>query len=352
MKRSLIFSFIAALIVSMIAYTLWANKRKLDEKNKPVRQSSFRIPVKTAVAKNQQLEISIVKTGSIAPFKEVKALAMNGGVIRKLKFDLGDHVREGQVLAVTDIQGLELDLRKAETNASKLQRDLQLYTELLQGKAATQEKVNELNKSYQDALNQVEQVKKSIGDASIKAPISGIVLTKPIEQGMYASIGSEIATIISLSKAKVSVNLTETEVYQITNGQSVKIKTDVYPGKMFSGIVSFISPQADATHNYRVEIMMNNTEASPLRSGTFVNVDFSKSSTETMLVIPRDALLESIQNASVYVLSDSVVHQKSIEVGRELGEYIQVTDGLREQDIVVTSGQINLKDGSLVRVSN
>ena len=169
---------------------------------------------------------------------------------------------------------------------------------------------------------------------------------------MFVNGGGEIATIINLSKAKVSVNLTESEVYQITQGQSVKIKTEVYLGKEFSGSVSFVSPQANVTHNYRVEIMMNNTEASLLRSGTFVYADFSKNTTEKVLVIPREALVESVQNASVYIVSDNVVHQKTIQTGKELGENIQVISGLRPEDIVVTSGQINLKEGSPVRVSN
>ncbi|AYB32679.1 efflux RND transporter periplasmic adaptor subunit [Chryseolinea soli] len=352
MKSMHIISIIGFLIVLLIGYNLWANKKVLDEKNTPALQSKLRIPVKIAVASEQLHEINMIKTGSIAPFKEVKALALSGGMIRQIRFDLGSHVTEGQVLAVMDMQALQLDLQKAETNASKLQHDLQVYTELLQGKAATQEKVNEISKNYQDALNQVSQVKKNISDAAIKAPISGIISAKPVESGMYANAGSEIATIISLSKAKVAVNLTESEVYQIQQGQSVKIKTDVYPDKSFSGSVSFISPQADETHSYRVEVMMNNTETSLLRSGTFVYVDFSKNTTEKVLVIPREALLESIQNASVYVVSDSVVHQRPIQTGKALGENIQVTRGLRAEEVVVTSGQINLKEGSVVRVSN
>jgi len=352
MKTKYVISSVGIVLVVLIGYNLWANKKKLDEKNEPTPQITLRIPVKVAVVKEQLLETTMVKTGSVAPFKEVKALALSGGTIHQLRFELGEQVREGQVLAVMDMQALHLDLQKAETNANKLQNDLQVYTELLQGKAATQEKVNEINKNYRDAINQVNQVKKNIDNASIKAPISGIVSVKSIEQGMYASAGGEIATIISLSKAKVTVNLTESEVYQIAKGQSVKVKTDVYPDKIFSGSISFISPQADATHSYRVEIMMNNTEAALLRSGTFVYVDFAKSSTEKVLVIPREAVLESIQNASVYIVSDSTVHQRVIQTGKELGENIQVISGLQVQDVVVTSGQINLKNGSPVRVSN
>jgi RND family efflux transporter MFP subunit len=352
MKTKYIISAVGFLLVVLIGYNLWANKKKLNEKNKPALQVMLRIPVKVAIAREQLHEVNMIKTGSIAPFKEVKALALSGGTIHQLRFELGDHVREGQVMAVLDLQALHLDLQKAETNANKLQHDLQVYTELLQGKAATQEKVNEINKNYQDAVNQVNQVKKNIDNAAIKAPIGGIVSVKPVEQGMYVNAGGEIATIISLSKAKVTVNLTESEVYQVMQDQPVKIKTDVYPDKVFSGSVSFISPQADATHSYRVEIMMNNTETALLRSGTFVYVDFARNSREKVLVIPRDAVLESIQNASVYVVSDSIVQQRAIQTGKELGENIQVISGLQAEEVVVTSGQINLKNGSPVRVSN
>ena len=160
MKSKYVISIVGFFTILLIAYNLWANKKKLDEKNQKAPQSIVRIPVKVSTAQEQLVEIKMIKTGSVAPFKEVKALALNGGMIRQIHFDLGDHVKEGQVLAVMDIQSLQLDLQKAETNASKLQNDLNVYTELLQGKAATQEKVNEISKNYQDAINQVNQVKK------------------------------------------------------------------------------------------------------------------------------------------------------------------------------------------------
>ncbi len=352
MKRNYIISIVGLLIIVLIAYKLSANKKKIDEKKNKSVEATVRIPVKVATAKEELLELSMIKTGSIAPFKEVKALALGEGILRHVRFELGDHVKEGQVLAVMDMRALQLDLQKAETNAAKLENDLKVYTELWLGKAATQEKVTEISKNYQDALNEVNQVKKSIDDASIKAPISGIISVKSAEQGMYINSGGEIATVINLSKAKVAVNLTESEVYQVVQGQPVKITTDVYPGKVFSGNVSFISPQADATHNYSVEIMMSNTERSLLRSGTFVYVDFSKNTAERMLVIPREALVESTRNASVYIVSDSIVHQQAIRTGKEVNGNIQVIEGLRTGDVVVTSGQINLKEGSAVHISH
>jgi len=351
MKTKYIITIVGIAIVGLIVYKLASNKKKLDEKNKPVQVTNVRIPVKAAFVKQQLQEISIKKTGSLAPFKEAKALAVTGGNLLQVRFELGDRVSKGQVLAVTDNQNARLDLQKAESNAAKLRNDLNTYTELLQGKAATQEKVNEIRQNYMDAVTQVNLSRKNLADAAIKAPTGGIISSKPVEQGVFVNAGTEVATIVDLSRAKVQVNLTEAEVYKVDQGQRVSITTDVYPGKAFNGTVSYISPQADPTHNYLVEILVDNTQRSILRSGTFVYADFSKKTRQQVLVIPREALTESIKDAAVYVIQNGIARRKTIQTGTEMGNLIQVTSGLNAGEQIVTSGQINLKDGTPVSVS-
>ena len=351
MKRKYIISLIIVVLLALIIFRLAVNKSTLNKKEAPATDTMVRIPVKVAKAKEEVKEVSLLKTGNLAPFKEAKVLSTTGGTIQQLRFNLGDYVNEGQVLAVTDTRLAQLDLQKAETSAAKLKRDLQNYTELLQGQAATQEKVNEVRQNYLDAANQVSQIKKQIGDAAIKAPISGTISEKLVEQGVYANAGAEIATIVNLSQAKVQLNLTEAEVYQVKRGQQVRITTDVYPGQVFNGKISFISPQADVTHNYKTEIMADNKESSPLRSGTFVYADFFRKSQQQILLIPREALTESVKDASIYVVENNIVHQRSIQTGVEVNNMIQVTYGLKAGEVVVTSGQINLKNGAQVSIS-
>lgn len=351
MKTRYILGSVSVLLIVTVIYQLYANKKVLNSKNNPVARAEIAIPVKVAPVVEQQLEVLINKTGNLAPFKEVKAMALTGGTIRKIFFKLGDEVNQGQVLAVTDDRMLQLELQKAQSNAAKLSGELNTYKELLEGGAATQEKVNQLKQDHADAVNQLNQAKKNLADVAILAPTSGTISIKTVEEGLFVPAGTELATIINLSKAKVQVNLTEAEVYQVAKGQQVKITTDVYPGKTFKGIISFISPQADQTNNYPVEIMVENAANTVLRSGTFVYADFSKKTRQNIMVIPREALTESVKNASVYVVSDQVVRLKSIQTGLELGGKIQVISGLNPGDIVVTSGQINLHEGSSVRTS-
>jgi RND family efflux transporter MFP subunit len=351
MKKKHIVGLVIIVLLALIIVRLASNKSTLDKKKEPKHDTWVSIPVKVAEAKQQRWEISLVKTGTLAPFKEVKVLSTIGGTIQQLRFTLGDHVSEGQVLAVIDTRSARLDLQKAESNAAKLRRDLDTYTELLKGQAATQEKVNEIRQNYLDATTQVNQVSRQISDASVKAPTSGIISEKQAEQGVFANAGTQIATIVNLSEGKVQINLTENEVYQVKQGQHVKITTDIYPDLVFKGKISFISPQADETHNYRVEIMADNNESSPLRSGTFVYADFSRKTTQNILLIPRDALTQSVKDASVYVVRNNIVHQNPVKTGIEINGLVQVISGLKPGEIVVTSGQINLKDGTRVTIS-
>lgn len=351
MKRKYIIGIIVLVLVALTAWKLASNKKQLDEKKAPKKVQAVAIPVKVAVAAEKLLEISILKTGNLAPFKEAKVLATAGGTLQQFRVNLGDQVHEGQVLGVTDTRLIQIDLEKSESNEAKLKNDLQTYTELLAGKATTQEKVNEKKQEYTDAVNQSARLRKQIGDATIKAPVSGIVAVKQVEQGVFVNAGAELATIVNLSQAKVQVYLTEKEVYQVEKGQAVKITTDVYPGKVFSGTVQFISPQADATHSYMVEIIIHNSDKTVLRSGTFVYADFTKKTTQLMVVIPREALTESIKDASVYVAANGLVRLRPIKTGREINGMIEVTEGLQAGEQVVTSGQINLTDSTAVSVS-
>lgn len=351
MKTKHIITVVFGVIIALITYKLFTNKKELNKKNQPAPVIAIAIPVKTAVAKEQSLEVSIVKTGYIAPFREVKAIATANGTLQQVRFNLGDQVYKGQVLAVIDTRALALDLQNAMSAATKLEKDLEVYTELLKGKAATQDKVNEVRQNYLDAVNKVDQLRKEVADADIKAPNEGIVSAKPLEQGVWITAGTEVVTIVDLSKAKVRVNLTESEVYQVTKGQSIKITADVYPGKIFHGTVTFISPQSDEVHNYLVEAEVDHTQQSLLRSGTFVQVDFSKMTDKQVLLIPREALTQSTKSAAVYVVENNIAHWRDIQTGQQSGSMIQVTNGLRAGEQLVVSGQINLKEGSPVSIS-
>ncbi|GAB3954150.1 multidrug efflux RND transporter periplasmic adaptor subunit VexA [Spirosoma harenae] len=348
-KTSLIIIAASVAIVALIGFRLASNKKKIDAQNKPVVATNVAIPVTVNRVEEATVSQQLVKTGNLIPFREANITATTAGKVTRVNFDLGTPVRQGQTLVELDNQLKELSLQATKLNIEKLKKDVTRYNTLLAGNATTEIQVNETKYNYENAVNQAEQIQKQIQDANVKAPINGQIVQKGIEPGVYITVGSTLGKVLDISRLKVNVLVNESDVYQLHKGQSVKVSADVFPGKVFTGQISYIAPQGTDEHNYPVEITIANGNG--LKAGTFVNVDFSQKSNQKALQIPRTALVESIKNPYVYIVENNVVHQRKISVGRDFGDSIEVLSGLAAGDVIVTTGQLNLSEGKPVQIT-
>lgn len=350
MKKTTITILVATLaIISLIGFRLASNKKKIDEQKKPVVATNVAIPVTVAPAVEGTVSQQLVKTGNLIPFKEADLVATTAGKVAKVNFNLGSSVRAGATLVQLDNRLKELSLEATQLSIDRLKKDVTRYNTLLAGNATTELQVNDTKYNYENALNQAEQIKKQIADANVKAPISGQIVQKDIEPGEYITVGKVLGRVLDVNRLKVQVPVNESDVYRLRNGQPVKVTTDVFAGRTFSGRISYIAPQGSDEHNYPVEITIDN--AAGLKAGTFVNVDFSQKSNQKALQIPRAALVESIKNPYVYVVTGNTVARRTITVGRDFGDTIEVLSGLNTGDQVVTTGQLNLSDGKPVQIT-
>ncbi|GAA4457518.1 efflux RND transporter periplasmic adaptor subunit [Nibrella saemangeumensis] len=350
MKKTALIVIVSVLaIVSLIGFRLASNKKKIDEKNQLPTSTNVTIPVTVAQVETGTVTQQLVKTGNLIPFREADIMATAPGKVTRVNFDLGSTVRQGMTLVQVDNRLKELSLEATNLSIDKLKKDVDRYNNLLAGNAATEVQVNDIKYNYENAQNQAEQIKKQIQDATVKAPINGQVVKRTVEVGEFVNTGTVIGSIVDISRLKVEVLVNEKDVYELRKGQSVKVAADVFPGKTFNGQITFISPQGNAEHNYPVEITLNNGNL--LKAGTYVNVDFSKTSNEKALQIPRSALVESVKNPYVYVVDGNVAKQRPIKIGREFGDSIEVLSGLTAGEQVITTGQINLTDGAQVQIT-
>jgi len=349
MKRKLIIIGSIALIGILIGYRLVANKSKIDAKNKMPEKTGISIPVTVAMVSEGSTDQELVRTGNLIPYKQAEIMATSAGKVLAVKYELGSYLNKGATIVNVDSKLKELSLQATELNINKLKKDADRYTKLLAGNAATEIQVNDTKYNYENALNQAEQIKQQINDATIKAPISGRVIKKNIEPGEFVNVGTSLGTILDVSRLKVQVMISESDVYKLKEGQHVQVKTDIYPDKKIDGVISYIAPQGDDSHNYPVEIVIQNS--SQLKAGTFVSVSFLQKTSQQALLIPRSSLVESIRNPYVYVMENNVAKQRKIEVGREMGDKIEVLSGLKAGETVITTGQINLSEGATVQAA-
>ncbi|HEY8399808.1 MAG TPA: efflux RND transporter periplasmic adaptor subunit, partial [Cytophagaceae bacterium] len=261
-------------------------------------------------------------------------------------------VTKGKTIARIDNRIRELGVDNAVQALDDARRNYERYKNLYEGGAATKAQLDQYKLALENAEIKLEQARKELSNTTITAPFSGYITAKAIENGAFVNVASPIATIVDISQLKVELQVPERDVYKLKVGDPVTITATVYPGVVYTGKITFIGYQGDASHNYPIEVAITNQKNNPLRAGTYVDVAFNKKSDTPSLQIPREALIGSLKDAKVYVVdtTNNIAKLKSIVVGEDNGNYLEVVSGLKEGEVVVTTGQINLEDGSKVAI--
>jgi RND family efflux transporter MFP subunit len=169
-----------------------------------------------------------------------------------------------------------------------------------------------------------------------------------IDLGSVVSTGTPILELTDISALKLNISVPERDILKFKIGQQVTVHADVYGNKAFSGKITNIGVKADASHNFKVEVLISNNSNDPLMAGMYGSVVLGNSKTVNALSIPRKALLGSSKTPQVFVVKNGKAKIISFTAGTSDGEYIEVIDGLSKNDIIVIKGQINIQNNSNV----
>jgi RND family efflux transporter MFP subunit len=347
MKQRIIAITVVIALIATIGFVLASNKKHIDTQNVVADRSKMPVAVAVTKVTLQPVDGNLQLPATLEPSKQADISVTTAGKITSLAIQLGSGVSAGQVIGSVDTRQQQLNVADAQEALNKAEKDYELAQELFDHNAGTAQNVKDAQHTLEAARIRMQQSGRQVSETAIKAPISGIITAKNGEVGEYANPGTSLATVVDIYNLKAVVFVGEKDVYQLKLNQAATITADVLPGKTFTGKVSFISPVGDENHNYRVELAVNN-KAAELKAGTYIKVAFDLGNDFTALQIPKVALVEGTKNPYVYVVNGGQAFVRKITVGRELGENIEVLSGLKEGDEVVTSGQINLKDGSLI----
>lgn len=350
MKRIIII-VIALVVLALIVFRLSINYRKVNA-NKNVSTDLAYVSVNVSPVSKLSINDSLRLTGYMEAYSEVEIASEAQGIITSLFAELGQEKSKGNVIATIDDKLKTLSVRKAKNLKVKLEKNFERSKNLFNGGSLTQQQLDDAQNLYEDAAIQLEQAEKELVNATIKSPLNGIIIKKYVDEGEYINIGSPIVTIVDISRLKIKLNVSEVNVYQLKFGDKAIISTDVYPGVVFEGNISFISSQGDDSHNYPVEIEIPNNSKYPLKSGTFASVMIKLPVAVEALYIPRESLLGSITEASVYVAENNKAILKKIVVENGNDKYIRVISGLKEGEEVIVNGQINLSENKAIKIVN
>jgi RND family efflux transporter MFP subunit len=346
-KNSIIITVIIVVVIAAIVGTLVRNKRIINSE-KVVKTVENTVAVTVKQAEMQATGGILQFVGTADPNKEVSIGTSVAGSVVQVNFKLGDHVNKGFLLAKVDDTYKLLAVENAQTAYNKSKDDNERYQVLRKGDAVTEMQARDARVAYDNAANQLENAKKQLADTRIIAPFSGYITSKNTEVGAYLNVGNIVAGMVDISQLRVVVNIPESNVYSLKQGQKVTVTADVLPGTKFEGIVSNISPRGNSAHTYPVEVTIANNGKPQLKAGAYVNVSVDMGKTGQVLMIPRDAIVSTVKDPSVYIVENGIVHLTKITTGQDYGASLEVVSGLKAGDQIVTNGQINLMDGSKV----
>ncbi len=347
MKKAKYILLTAAAVAVLVAVLLH-NRSQIKAAENAVKIDTYPVNVDTVGMRHLTDNLNIV--GTIKANDDVPIVSEAHGKVINISAEVGDFKKAGSILIQVE-DDLELAAFKtAEVNYHKAQKDFDRYQALYNEKSATDSQLEGAKLALQSAEAQYIGAKKAYEDTKITTPISGIVTARNVGLGNYVQNHAVVAEVVDIATLKVMINVSEKNVFSLKVGDKVEISTDVYPGVNFIGRIKTISDKGDAAHTYPVEVYLSNSKEHPLRAGMFAHVIINTKSITKSLVIPRSALIGSVKNARAYVVRNGVAKLRNLIIGNSSNNYLQVISGLKEGDVVVVTGQNNLKDNFKVNI--
>ena len=268
------------------------------------------------------------------------------GRITKINVEVGDNVTKGQILAEID----KASLLQAQLQLQNQEVELQRLKALYETGGISKSDFDAIELSYNITKTQVENL---LENTVLRSPINGIVTARNYDAGDLYAMSAPIYVVEQVKPVKLLVAISEADYTKVKKGDSVEVAADALPGKTFYGKVEKIYPTIDpATRTFTVEVVIENNYAT-LRPGMFarVTVNFGVNNS---VVIPDMAVVKQQGSGErfVYVLNpDNTVTYQKVVLGRRMGSEYEVLEGLTDGAIIVTGGQIRLKDGVKVTVN-
>ena len=175
--------------LALIAWVLTNNKKKNEAKTAVAAQTSGDVVVRTFTVQKQTVEQNFGVNGNFAPARQMNFAAENSGRVVKVLVDEGSRVRTGQTLAIIDAGTLSIDLESAQANLQNAIRDKNRYENAFKTGGVTQQQLDQARLAVENAQARVSQSKIRVGDANVRASISGVVNKRYIEPGAYVAPG-------------------------------------------------------------------------------------------------------------------------------------------------------------------
>jgi RND family efflux transporter MFP subunit len=307
--------------------------------------------------------------GNIQPFNKAAIFARVNGYVKGWDHDIGSPVKAGQVLATIDAPDLDQQLSQAKATLASVRANLQIASLtadrnniLLQKQIVAQQLADQTTadakakEAVVDANEaNVRQLEAMQSFKTLAAPFDGVVTARNVELGQLINSGGSgqpLFEVSDLHQVRIYVQVPQSFSAGLKPGLKATFEMPQYPGVQFDATLSHISRAMNPTsHSMQVELQADNTEGK-FFAGSYCNVHFEIPTDANLVRIPSTALVTGNQGTQVATLDgNNKVVLKNVQLGRDLGDSVEVISGLSPSDRIVNNPPETLTAGDAVRVA-
>jgi membrane fusion protein (multidrug efflux system) len=326
------------------------NNADPNEESDTEEDEEIPVPVEVAEIMAGDIASYISATANLVAEDQVKVLSEAEGRVERLNVEEGDLVKKGQVLAVLVQDEARIAKSKVELRASNTSAALLRAQDSFEQGLISSEAFDKLKMDHEIAMQEVAEAEWRLAKTVIRAPFTSRITERFITLGQHLRPGDEIFTVADYDPLVARIYLPERDVYELEEGREVRITPAAGTELSFTGRIRQIAPVVDtATGTVKVTVEAVNAPAG-VRPGAFVAIDIVRERHAGALLLPRESVIRELRTAHVFVTEDNVAVKRSVTLGIEEGDKVEVLTGLEAGDSVVVAGQGGLDDGQRIKI--
>jgi membrane fusion protein (multidrug efflux system) len=308
----------------------------------------FAMPVETARVALETLQEDVNAVGSLRSNESVVVRPEISGRISAIQFTEGTRVSKGAVLVLLDSSTQAAEVQQARANLALAQTNFDRTQELQKSKFVSANAGDQALNGLKVAEANLALSEARLAKTQIVAPFNATIGLRQVSVGDYVKEGQDLVTLEDMSALKLDFRLPESYFGKLRLGQQVELKIDAFSGQTFKATLMAIDPLIDqAGRSLSLRAKLDNPEGK-LRPGMFANVRLILSERARAMTIPEEALMPIGSDQYVFKVVEGKVQRVQVKIGLRRNAKVEVSEGLRPDDEVVTAGQLKIRDGVAV----
>lgn len=309
------------------------------------------IPVEVLVTEPQELENTLSVTGSIMANESVQLSPEIAGKITRINFTEGQFVKKGQPLVYLNDDELRAQLERLNYTRKLFEQSEERHRKLLEREAISQEEYDIALNELRTNLSDVKLVEAQIAKSVVRAPFDGIIGLRQVSEGSYVSPADLIAPLVNIDPIKIEFSVPERYASEVGMGDKIFFSRSEDAIKTRTGEVYAVEPRINLeTRTLTMRARSENNDRK-LLPGMFVRIKLVLDVNDNSIMIPAQSLIPEMEGYKVFVIQNGKAVEKKVSTGMRTENLVEVTEGLVPGDSVLTTGILQVRSGSPVRVT-